>query len=157
MRSDQIRLIDEADAGADVDVAIVHPAEAAAVPVEVHLRDDEPASAEHRLDMSGVSGAARALDARLEDHRRADGGLAANREAVLRRISWPGVRDTELHQRLALVAIPGVPRADAIDAGIGIAREVSEAIGGMARHRRPGVVAATGRGATGRALREGRR
>ena len=29
-----------------MDIAVVHPAPAAAVPVEVHLRDDEPATAQ---------------------------------------------------------------------------------------------------------------
>src|SRR5690242_7678644 len=82
-------LIDEADAGAGVHVAIIHAAPAAAVPIEIHLADEEPAAGVDGLDVRDVAGAARALHARLHHHRRPRDGNAAGAVAARRRAAEP--------------------------------------------------------------------
>ena len=47
--------VDEADAEFDPDVAVVHTTPAAAVPVKIHLADDEPAAIEHLLHMPDMA------------------------------------------------------------------------------------------------------
>src|SRR5690348_16793199 len=59
--------IDEADPGARIDEAVVYSPPAAAVPVEVHLRDEEPAAGIDLLDVRDMARAACALDSWLED------------------------------------------------------------------------------------------
>src|SRR5579864_7649253 len=63
--------VDEADARADVNIAVVHPAEATAAPGEVHLGNQHPVASWGDGDDLGVMPiGARALHARrLIDHR----------------------------------------------------------------------------------------
>src|SRR5262249_1400157 len=106
-------LVDKADSRAGVNVAVLNSAEAAAVPIEVHLADEEPAVAVDLLDVAYVATATCALHARLEDHCRVDTWRRPSAQAMLRRVARPLRGVAELEQRLILAAIPGVPGAEA--------------------------------------------
>src|SRR5579859_2445721 len=66
---------DEGDAGADMDVAVIDPAEAGATPEEVHLADEHPIAARGDADDLGeMADEVRALHATGEGDRRARRG-----------------------------------------------------------------------------------
>src|SRR5690242_19869937 len=106
-------LVDEAHSRSGMDVAEADTAKAATIPVERHLGDQEPAVGVDLLDVANMSRAARPLHMRLEDDRCAHNGLCAGAQPVAWRIPRPGGGVTQLHQRLILLAVRGVPRAPA--------------------------------------------
>src|SRR5258706_15708600 len=117
-------LIDERDAGGDIGRAPIDAPPAPAVQAKVHLGDDEPAAAEHLLDMRDMAAATSALNARLEYRGGPHRWRRASAQAILRRIPRPGRGVAELEERLVLVTVPGVPGAAPEVAAIGVAREV---------------------------------
>src|SRR5215469_11550603 len=70
--------VDERDAGASMGEAVVDSGPAAAIPVEVHLRDQKPATGVNRDDVGDVARTSGTLYTRLENDRRACGGIPAN-------------------------------------------------------------------------------
>src|SRR5260221_7033548 len=117
-------LVDEGDAGGDIGIAPIDAPPATAVQAKVHLGDDEPAAAEHLLDMRDMAAATGALNARLEYHGGPHCWCRAGAQAIVRRIPRPGRGVAELEEQLVLVTVPGVPGADPEVAAIGGAREV---------------------------------
>src|SRR5512146_1827632 len=115
-----------------MDVAIVHPAPAASIPIEVHLRDDEPSTAQDLYDMADMAAAACPLHTRLEDscrpHRRAIPGPHATRAGVRNPVPRHAQR---AKLRLITAGIPCPPRTHAELRAMGIAREVGHTVAGM--------------------------
>jgi len=111
-------LVDEAHSRSGVDVAVTDTAKAATVPVERHLGDQEPAIAVDLFDMADVSRAARPLHMRLEDDCCAHGRLCAGAQPMAWGVPRPGGGVAQLHQRLVLLAVRGIPRTPAKVAGI---------------------------------------
>src|SRR5690348_10905375 len=128
-------LVDEAHSRSGVDVAVTDTAKAATVPVKRHLGDQEPAVGIHLFDMPDVSPAACPLHMWLEDNRCAHGGLCAGVQSMARRIPRPGGGVAQLHQRLVLLPIRGIPRAPAEVAGIPAMRR--RGVGVVARRLHP--------------------
>src|SRR5262249_25138500 len=142
-------LIDEGDSRPGVRVAITHASPAAAIEVEVHLADEEPAAAEDALDVSHMAAAASALHSRGEDRCGASRGRASGRDATRARRRGPAGGVAE--EAAILTPIPGVPGTCAEGAAIGVAAEVAHRPGMVARRRRPLAHAAGGRATAGEA------
>src|SRR5260221_14228482 len=95
-------LVDEGDAGGDIGIAPIDAPPATAVQAKVHLGDDEPATAEHLLDMRDMAAATGALNARLEYRSGPHRWRRAGAQAILRRIPRPGRSVAELEERLVM-------------------------------------------------------
>src|SRR5258708_37848408 len=105
-------VVDERGGGGDIGIAQIDAPPAPAVQAKVHLGDDEPAAAEHLLDMRDMAAATGALNARLEYHGGPHCWRRAGAQAIVRRIPRPGRGVAKLEERLVLVTVPRVPRPD---------------------------------------------
>src|SRR5262249_47767167 len=129
--------------------AVIYATPAAAVPEEVHLRDEEPAARIHSLNMGNVASTTRALHAGLKDDRGVAGGHRADAVAAPRGAGGPVLGIAHVPEVFVTALVLRPPGTLAEGPGVEAAR-ATDSEGGMAGYEHPGV-----RGRPGRDWRRG--
>src|SRR5260221_9127248 len=104
-------LVNEHYAPALVREPVIHIAPAPAIPIEVHLRDEEPATGVDRLDMSHMPSATCPLCPAAEHDARIGRRLHAHPIAAIGSAGWPFARITQIGQVLVAPLELRPPRA----------------------------------------------